>query len=317
MLHPSFSVTKIYLIMSLVLAAILVGCGDTPPPPAEPTVHTTATGTIVLGDVSNEPSKKITRFQPLADYLAANLADFGIGVGQVKIAPDLETMAQWLASGEVDLYFDSPYATMIVIDQAGGQPILRRWKGGDATYHSVIFAHAETGFTTLADLQGQIMALEEPYSTSGYMLPLSELIQANMSPLLKESEGAAVGTDEIGYLFSGEDVNTIQWVLSRRVVAGATDNQIFREIPEESRATLIVLSETEEVARGLVTTSPKMVPAQQEAIKALLIALDETPEGQAILETAVTAQFDEFPQGAEAALNEIRTLYDLVQTQSE
>ena len=49
---------------------------------------------IVLGKVS-KPAEKIEEYRPLADYLTANLGDF-VAAGEVKVAPDPETMAGWM-----------------------------------------------------------------------------------------------------------------------------------------------------------------------------------------------------------------------------
>jgi phosphonate transport system substrate-binding protein len=274
----------------------------------------TALGKIVLGDVSDEPIKKIERFQPLADYLATNLGAFGIGVGEVKIAPDLETMADWMAKGEVDLYFDSLYPALIVANQSGAQPILRRWKGGIAEYHSLIFTRADSELTELHELNGHTLALEGPFSTSGYLLPLAHLAAAEFSLVEKGRVEDAVPKDKVGYTFTEDDENTIQWVLRGKVIAGAIDNQtFFGDIPEETQADLLILAETESFPRQVVMLRPQVEPALQEALKTLLVELDETPAGKLVLEQNLTSQYDEFPEGAEAALARMQTLYELVQ----
>ena len=308
-------VTKTAFLIGLL--ALLIGCSSTsaaviePEPVSEPT----AEGVIVLADISDDPADKIERFTPLADYLAANLGEYGIGVGEVKIAPDMETMAKWMAEGEVDFYYDSPYPAMVISDQSGAQPILRRWKKGSGEYHSVIFTLADSGIESLDDLQGQMVAFEENFSTSGYMLPLAYLKQAGFKAVEKNSADAAVADDEIGFAFSDSDEATTAWILSGRVAAGVLDNQTFAEFTEEQQANLVILAETEPIARQVVLAKPGMDPDLQAAVMELLMGLDETEEGQAILDTLKTSQFDELPGGPEAAFDRMRVMFELVQSE--
>ena len=271
---------------------------------------------ITLGDISDNPQKKIRRFQPLADYLAANLSQFDIGKGKVKIAPDIETMIQWLKSGEIDMYFDSPYPAMLASDRAGAIPILRRWKQGDAEYHTVIFTMKDSGINSLAELTGKMIAFDDKQSTSGYMLPLAQLLEVGLNPLEKKSTAVEVEPNAIGYIFSDDDENTVEWVISSRVAAGAVDNQAFAEIPAEIRQQMNILTATEPIARNIVLVSADTDPELIDQIKHLLLNLDRIPEGNNILrEFAETAKFDEFP--AENSLQRMREIYELVQNRAD
>ena len=271
---------------------------------------------LVLAGVSDEPAKVLRRYQPLADYLVSHLTDAGISVGEVRVAPDIATKADWLVDGEVDLFFDSLYPAMTAIDRSGAEPILRRWKNGIPSYHAVIFARADRGVNSLSDLQGQLIALEDPLSTSGYMLPLAHLRQQGFNPILTEGSEPEIVGDEIGYVFSGEDQNTIQWVISGKVTAGVTDSGSYFELPESTREGLIVLAETEALPRQVVVARASMDEELEAELTSVLLAMDEDDDGRAVLEAFKnTTQFDEFPEGAELALERMRQLYELAVSQ--
>ncbi|MGB3536489.1 MAG: phosphate/phosphite/phosphonate ABC transporter substrate-binding protein [Microcoleaceae cyanobacterium] len=307
----------------LSVAAVVMGCSpqgettnSTNSTPSESTNITTSTNTekIIIADISNNPAKKIKRYQPFADYLAANLSEFDIGVGEVQVASDMPTMVQWLKNGDVDLYFDSPYPAMYVTDESGAEVILRRWKGGQADYYTVLFTMKDRDINSVEDLQGKIIAFDELSSTSGYMLPMAYLKQANLKTAQKSSVNETVIADEIGYIFSGDDENTIQWVISGKVDAGAVDIGTFLEIPEANREAMKVLAETDKVARHVVMIKPGMDREKVEAIKTLLLEMNQTEAGKIVLEEfEETAKFDNFPPESDIA--KMRELYQQVQNQ--
>ncbi len=304
------------IVAIVAILIMLTNCGApaTPPPPA-PTATTTGARAIVIGMISSEPVKVLTRAQPLADYLATRLSSFGIGAGEVKVAPDPPTLAHWMEAGEVDLVFDSPYPAMIVSDQANAQLILRRWKDGIAEYHAVVFTSADSGHRSLTDLSGHMIGLEEEYSTSGYLLPLTHLIKAKLKPVKKTDPTATVTDDEIGYVFTtksgGDPSNTLEWVLNKKVAAGAAEQQFFVQLPEATRARLTILAETESVARQVVVARSGLEPALLQAITTQLLDMDKSPEGRTVLETfQQTTRFDEL---SPEALAQIRALYELAQ----
>jgi len=278
----------------------------------EPAV-TDATETFVIADISDEPAAKIDAYQPMANYLAEHLQEFGIEAGAVKVAPDMATMTQWLTTGEVDLYFDSPYPAMRVKTGSGATVLLRRWKTGVAAYSTILFARQDSNLQTVHDLLGQVIALEEEFSTSGYMLPKAYLAEAGLPLTRLNQPTAEVPPDQIGYVFSRHEQTTIQWVLSQRVVAGAVGSPYFYSIPASTQEQLVVLAETEALPRHIGLVPPTMDAAQRQALKTVLMAMDETATGRDVLQHFEdTTRFDEFPQGADTAIARMKTLYDLV-----
>lgn len=287
---------KILNIALIGILLALVGCGAEVPPTPEPalTVTSLVTGTITLGKVSDAPAEKIEEYQPIANYLASNLNDLGINVGKVMVAQDMETMADWIANGKVDLFFDNPYAAQFVSDHGGGQPFLVRVKEGEEEKHAVFFSLADSPITSLDNLTGQVVAFEEPDSASGFMLPLIHLLEMNMNPVEVKAIDVAVTADKVGYIFSLDDDNTIQWVVNNRVMAGVVDNDAFEEYSEENPGKLLILAETEPILRHqLIIVRPNMDSALQETIKTLLLDLGKTEDRQAVLGASETERFDE------------------------
>ena len=159
---------------------LLVGCTGKSVSTATP-IPMSPQRAIVLGDISDDPAEVIEGSQPFANYLASQLSEFGINVGEVKIAQDTDGMIELLASGEVDLYFDSVYPATVVSDASGGQVILRRWRYGVEEYQSVIFATKESGITSITELQGHMIAFDNQFSTSGFVLPAVTLHNAGIN----------------------------------------------------------------------------------------------------------------------------------------
>lgn len=302
-------------VLCLSVTFCLVGCQEpaTPPTPANPVnAPPSNTKAITVGDISDEPIEIVTKAQPFADYLATKLGKFKIDRGEVKIAPDMETMARWLKSGEVDLYMDSPYPAFIVSQQSSAKPVLRRWKDGIAEYHTVIFARKDRGLKSLDDLVGNTIAFEEKFSTSAYLLPLGYLRRAGYQVVEMEQADSTPPDEQIGYIFTGDDDNTIQWAISGKVAAGAIDSASFERIPETTRAQLTILAETESVPRHMVLITPQMEPELQEAVADILIQMDGNPEGLSILEGFDrTSKFDRL-SGSDP-FSPIRQLYQQIQ----
>lgn len=309
---------KLFTFVTLsILFFSVVGCSANPPsvPTATALPKPTATPkAIVLGEVSDEPAKKIKAYQPLADYIASHLGQFGIAVGEVKVAPDQDTMIKWLKDGTVDLFFSSPYSAMLMNDQAGAPIILRCWKSGVAEYKSLILVRKDSGIQSLADLKGHVIAFDAPFSTTAYMLPLAYIIQDGLKPTQVDGADAGVPSDEVGYVFAQGQDNVTAWLVTGKVSAGAFSDQDIKEVPADVMDQLTVLVETETLPRYLALARPGMDQAQLEAIKALLVGLDQTPEGPDILKSLKTAKFDELPD-SEALLTRMRELYDVIASQ--
>ncbi len=314
-MKPFFAV-----VFSGFIILVLTACAPQPTAapttePAPTSIPTQAGRALVMGDISDDPAEVIEGAQPVADYLAAQLADYGITSGKVRVATSTEEMIELLKKGEVDLYFDSTYPATLISDAGAGQIILRRWKFGVEKYNSVIFASVESGITSIEGLSGHMLAMDTPYSTSGFLLPAVYLKEKGLTLSGKKDYNAKVESNEVGFAFSYDDENTLQWVLSGYAAAGVTDDFHFDVgFPKDATKKLVELARTESTPRQVVIAQPKMDPKLLDAIKLALVGMDDegNAAGKAALESYQTSRFDEFPEGLQAATDRMREMMKLV-----
>jgi phosphonate transport system substrate-binding protein len=268
---------------------------------------------IVFGDISDDPTEVINGAQPIVDYLASQLADHGITGGEVRVASSTEEMIELLKNGEVDLYFDSTYPATLISDASGAQIILRRWRFGVETYHGVIFATKDSGITDIEGLKGKMVAMDAPYSTSGFLLPAVHLTEHGLMLVGKKGNQDPVASEEVGFAFAYDDENILQWVLSGLTPAGVTDDYHFDvAFPPEVKENLVELARTESTPRQVAVARPGLDPDLLQAIEQILTSMHETTEGAAVLENFQTEKFDEFPEGLEEATTRMREMMELV-----
>ena len=111
-------------------------------------------------------------FQPFVRYVAGKLSSTSTVEGRVVVVPTLSRLAAFLTERKADFYMESPHPTYLINNVYGsGKLLLRRWKGGMADYHAIIFTKKSGDIKRLEDLRGKIIAFEDPESTSGHFLP--------------------------------------------------------------------------------------------------------------------------------------------------
>ena len=124
------------------------------------------------------------------DRLASNecfraYAEEALGVPVRLFTPaDYNGVIQGMLGGTIDLAWlgASAYAAIHIADPEAASPVLVKTNlDGSFNYHSIGFARADSGITSLDDLKGKKFAFADVNSTSGYLVPLVELPQAGYS----------------------------------------------------------------------------------------------------------------------------------------
>ena len=149
-----------------------------------------------------------------------------------------------------------------------------------ATYNNYvqIVASADSGIRTLADLKGKQVSFGSPSSTSGHLMPRSNLLQAGIDP---EKDFRRIA-------YSGAHDATIASVVSGRVDAAALDITVWRKFVDEKRvdtAEVDVFFTTPPFYNYNWSVHADMPAALREKVTKALLDLDPaTPEGKEILQ---------------------------------
>lgn len=105
-----------------------------------------------------------------------------LGVPTKLFTPaDYDGVIQGLLGGTIDLAWlgASAYAKTYLTDPDAVEPVLVKVNvDGSYGYHSIGFARADSGITSLEDMKGKVFAFGDPNSTSGYLIPSIEIPEA-------------------------------------------------------------------------------------------------------------------------------------------
>lgn len=267
--------------------------------------------TLVIGAISDNVKKELGRTEPLAAYLEAELADAGVTAVEIEIIPSWIAMAEALADGSVDVVFDSPLLAAQVARASGAEPFVRRWKGGSATYHSVILVPAASEVETVEDLAGRRIGFQAPDSTSGFMLPAGLIRHAGLPLRELQSHEEQPSAAEVGYVFTDDDKNTLVWLMSGWIDAAATDPQRWAELDAAQPGTYRIIARSVEVPRQVGLHRGDLDPVLAARLGEVLGAMHETDHGREALDAFnETSRFDGFPDGVEATFGPIHLMLD-------
>ena len=234
---------------------------------------------LVIGDVSDEPTKKIRRYQPFAEYIVSEDRIPGYGIGEVYVTDSLEKMTEEFEKGNVHIIIEGAYNALKIADKAGACRILLNNKEGLIFFKSYFIALKDSPCSSLEDLGGKTLALEDTESTSGYFLPILELQKNNFNV-----SGLNGNNEYLKTVLSGEDEIIIQDLFDMRADTGVYSEYDFEELNKNVREKLKVIHVTEALPRSLLILSPALSKSDCERISDTLLELSNSEQGKSMLE---------------------------------
>lgn len=262
--------------------------------------------TLVVGSISLDPVGEARVFQPFADFLAKKLRSQGIDGGKVVVADSIDKMAAMIRDREVDLFVDSSVTALMVNELAGSEFLLRRWKEGRDAYRSVVVVRRESGITSLTDLSGETVAFEEPFSTSGFVLPALAISRVGLRlvPLSGTAEMPPNGA--VGYVMGYDNETQMTWVERHQVTAAAMAERDYHDLAETALTPLRVLYVSPQVPYHVVVYGKHLNHVIVGRIRAILLNAHDSKQGVEMLDSFQrTTMFDEIPS---ELLNNVTTL---------
>jgi phosphonate transport system substrate-binding protein len=219
-------------------------------------------------------TEQVRKFTPLAAYLEKKL---GMKVEFTPVG-DYPAAVEALVNKKVDLVWFGGFTYVQAQLRSGGKIVPIAQREEDTRFQSVFIAKTDSGIKTLADMKGKQVSFGSQSSTSGHLMPRSNLLNAGIDP----------DKDFKRVAYSGAHDATIASVVSGKVDAAALDITVWRKFVADGKVN------TKEV--DVFFTTPPFynynwsvhadMPAElrNRITKALLELDPSTPEGKEILQ---------------------------------
>lgn len=162
---------------------------------------TTALSGMAYADSITQFNIGLLGGENVQDRLASNecfraYAEEALGVPVRLFTPaDYNGVIQGMLGGTIDLAWlgASAYAAIAIADPEAVSPVLVKTNlDGTFNYHSIGFARADSGITSLDDMKDKTFAFADVNSASGYLVPLVELPELGYSMAEGEFFGRVV-----------------------------------------------------------------------------------------------------------------------------
>lgn len=191
--------------------------------------------------IAYAPNESTEQSSDARNGLAADLGEaLGMEVKEIQ-ASDYNAIIEALRTGNADMAYMGPLSVALAVERADAEPIVMKAPGGDksqAVYHSVLIARADNDeINSIEDIKGKTMAFVDPDSTSGNLVPTSEIIKAFPSENLDTDKLHTNGDFFEAVSFSGKHQAGLQAVIKGDVdVAPISDQILASEIANGNAA---------------------------------------------------------------------------------
>lgn len=251
------------------LAAVLFGCAMAP-----------AQARLSVGDLvvalkpDKNPDAMLAEQRALEGFLSERLGS------KVRVIVPLSTavIVEGFANGTIDLgYLSATDLARIRKRETATLLLAGEFAGGKTSYQSYWLTLSEKPYTSIDQLRGKPVAFASRTSTSGFLIPLLDLHQRGLvgdDAALEPFFGRGNVLFGVGY------VSAVERVLSGDAEAAAVSDYVFdhdKHLSTQQRTRLRVIQSQGPVPSHVLAVRASLPAADQDAVRAALLALNEAP----------------------------------------
>jgi phosphonate transport system substrate-binding protein len=226
------------------------------------------------------PKETLATYQSLLKYIGDSL-ERPVELVQRQTYAETNDL---IRSGEVELAFICGGAFVQGERDFGMALLVMPQVRGQRTYNSYIIVPQDSPAQSLADLRGKVFAFTDPLSNSGRLVPTYALLRMGEVPEKFFSRTI--------YTY-GHD-NSIKAVAARLVDGAAVDSLVYEytiaRSPQYLASTRIIYR-SPDYGISPVVVNPKLDPALREQLQDLLLNLDQSEQGRAVLSDLLVDRF--------------------------
>lgn len=271
------------LVLGLLLTAILVvACEPAAPPPAGPQYGSGPGSTgkplyhLAIHPLHN-PKKLAEAYQPLVDYLNANIPEANF---VLEASRDYQAYEKKFRARTPELLLPNPWHTLEAI-KVGYRVIAM---AGDAEdFKGIFIVRNDSGIQVPADLLGRVVSYPSHTALAACIMPQYFLYEQGLN-VNKDIVNAYVGSQE----------SSIMNAYLGKSAAGATwppPWRLFQKDHPGEAAQLKLIWETPPLMNNSVMVRNDVPAALRDKVQSLLVRLDRSPAGKTILAGMETARF--------------------------
>ncbi len=204
---------------------------------------------------------------------------------EVFVPTSYAAVVEALRNDNAHVAYFSGWPYLIAHNTADAEILVAEERGGKPFYYSQWYVAKDSDYESLADLEGKPVAFTSQTSTSGFLFPMSKVIEEGH---LKQGQDPKEYFGEV--LFAGGYEAALKSLVAGKVeAAAASDYAPGRYLSEEEQAKIRVLTKQGPAPTHLIAIKKSVPDEVKEKVKAALLKLNE-PEHQELLKSIYGAE---------------------------